>query len=64
MRGSRKAIHKPCFPRFLHNNPFIKRVHFFLLFGFNKGPQKEKGQRGSTQEPSFNLAIQSSTAPS
>ena len=26
-------------------------VPFFLLFGFNKGTQKEKGQKGTTGEP-------------
>ena len=27
------------------------RVPFFLLFGFNKGTLKQKGQKGTTQEP-------------
>ena len=27
------------------------RVPFFLRVGFNKGNQKEKGQKGITQEP-------------
>ena len=27
------------------------RVPFCLLFGFNKGPLKQKGQKGNTQEP-------------
>ena len=28
------------------------RVPFFLLFGFNKGALNQKGQKGTTQEPS------------
>ena len=27
------------------SSPFIMRVPFFLLFGFNKGPQNEKCKR-------------------
>ena len=27
------------------------RVPFFLLFGFDKGTQKQKGQKGTTREP-------------
>ena len=27
------------------------RVPFFLLFGFSKGPLKQKGYKGTTQEP-------------
>ena len=27
------------------------RVPFCLLFGFNTGPLKQKGQKGNTQEP-------------
>ena len=34
------------------SSPLIIRVPFFLLFGFNKGTQKEKGQKGTTGEPS------------
>ena len=34
------------------SSPLTIRVPFFLLFGFNKGPQKEKGQKGTTGEPS------------
>ena len=37
--------------RFL-SSPFMIMVSFFLLLGFNKGAQKEKGQKGTTQEPS------------
>ena len=33
--------------------PFIIRVPFSLLFGFNKGIRKYKGQKGTTQEPSI-----------
>ena len=33
-------------------SPLIIRVPFFLLFGFNKGTQKEKGEEGTTGEPS------------
>ena len=33
------------------SSPLIIRVPFFLLFGFNKGTQKEKGQKGTTGEP-------------
>ena len=29
------------------------RVPFFLLFSFNKRTQKQKGQKGTTQEPSL-----------
>ena len=36
--------------RFLRS-PFI-RVPFFLLFGFNKRTLKQKGQKGTSQEPS------------
>ena len=28
------------------------RVPFFLLFGSNKGSKNQKGQKGTTQEPS------------
>ena len=28
------------------------RVPFFVLFGFNKGALKQKGQKGTTQDPS------------
>ena len=34
-------------------SPLEIRVPFFLLFGFNKGTQKEKGQKGPTGRPSF-----------
>ena len=34
------------------SSPVILRVPFFLLFGFNKGTLKEKGQKGTTGEPS------------
>ena len=37
--------------RFL-SSPFMIRVPFFLLFGYNKGTQKQKGHKGTTQEPS------------
>ena len=37
--------------RFL-SNPFIIRVPFFLMFSFNKGTLNQKGQKGTTQEPS------------
>ena len=33
------------------NRPFMIRVPFFLLFGFNRRTPKYKGQKGSTQEP-------------
>ena len=33
------------------SSPLLTRVPFFLLFGFNTGTQKEKGQRGTTGEP-------------
>ena len=33
------------------------RVPFFLLFGFNKGTPKEKGQKGTTGAPSLRVAI-------
>ena len=36
--------------RFL-SSLIIIRVLFFLLFGFNKGAQEQKGQKGITQEP-------------
>ena len=35
------------------SGPFIIRVPFFPLFGFNKGTRKKKGQKGTTQEPSL-----------
>ena len=35
------------------SSPSIIRVPFFLLFGFTKGTQKEKGQKGTTREPSI-----------
>ena len=35
------------------SSPLLIRVHFFLLIGFNKGNQEEKGQKGTTGEPSF-----------
>ena len=37
-------VAKPFTPRF-PSSPLIIRVPFFLLFGFNKGTQKEKGKR-------------------
>ena len=37
--------------RFL-SSPSRIRVPFFLLFGFNKGALNQKGQKGTTQEPS------------
>ena len=40
------------FTRFL-SNPFIIRVPFFLMFSFNKGTLNQKGQKGTTQEPSL-----------
>ena len=33
------------------SGPLIIRVPFFLLFGFNKGTRKKKGQKGTTGEP-------------
>ena len=36
----------------LLSSPIIIRVPFFLLFGFDKRAQKQKGQKGTTQEPS------------
>ena len=32
------------------SGPLIIRVPFFLLFGFSKGTQKDKGQKGTTGE--------------
>ena len=40
----------------------IRRVPFFLLFGFNKGTQKEKGEKGTTGEPSFKRPLHSTQA--
>ena len=40
--------------RFL-SSPFIIRVPFFLILGFNKGTLKQKGQKSTTQEPSCEL---------
>ena len=37
--------------RFL-SRPFIIRVPFFVILSFNKGALKQKGQKGTTQEPS------------
>ena len=34
-------------------SPLTKRVPFFLLFGLSKGAEKEKGQKGTTGEPSI-----------
>ena len=31
---------------------------FFLLFGFNEGTEKGKGQKGTTQEPSWSLSVE------
>ena len=43
------------YSRFL-SSPFIIRVPFFLIFSFNKGTRKQqKGQKGTTQEPSIYL---------
>ena len=39
-------------PRF-PSSPLIIRVPIFLLFGFNQGTPKEKGQKGTTGEPRF-----------
>ena len=39
-------------PRFL-SSLFIIRVTFFILFGFGKGALTEKGQKGTTQGPSY-----------
>ena len=36
--------------RFL-SSPFIIRVPFFLIVSFKKGTQKQKGRKGTTQEP-------------
>ena len=36
--------------RFL-SSPFVITVPFFLIFGFDKGTQKQKGQKGITQKP-------------
>ena len=35
------------------SSPLIIRVPFFLLFGFNEGAPKRKGQKGTTGEPSL-----------
>ena len=34
------------------------RVPFFLLFCFNKETPKQKGQKGTTQEPSLVLVLE------
>ena len=39
------------------SSPMIMRVPFVLLFGFNKGARKTKGQKGTTQEPSKGLKL-------
>ena len=39
-------------PRFL-SSPFTIRVPFFLILSFSKGTLKQKGQKGTTQEPRF-----------
>ena len=42
------------------SSPFTIRVPFFLLFGSNMGSLNQKGQKGTTQEPSvgFNSFMQ------
>ena len=42
----------PAVSRFL-SRPVIIRVPFFLILSFNKGTLKQKGQKGTTQEPRF-----------
>ena len=49
----RLAFRIPRFP----SSPLIIRVPFFLLFGFNKGTQKEKGYKGTTGEPRFYMGL-------
>ena len=39
------------------SSPLEIRVPFFLLFGFTKGTQKEKGQKGPTGKPSIWLHL-------
>ena len=34
------------------------RVPFLLLFGMNKGTQREKGQKDTTQEPSVGTSAE------
>ena len=46
--------------RFLRN-PFTIRVPFFLIFSFNKGTLNQKGQKGTTQEPSYNGSLNTRT---
>ena len=41
----------------LRSSPFIIRVPFFLLFGFNKGTQTKKGQKATTREPGRGLGF-------
>ena len=33
------------------------RVPFFLIFSFNKGNLNQKGQKGTTQEPSLRVGV-------
>ena len=40
-------------PTRILSGPFIIRVPFFLIFSFNKGTLNQKGQKGTTQEPSL-----------
>ena len=42
MRPMMFQLSRFCYTRF-PSRPLIIRVPFFLLFGFNKGTQKEKG---------------------
>ena len=39
------------------SSPFTIRAPFLLLLGCNKGTLKQKGQKGTTQEPSYILQI-------
>ena len=47
-----KIIGITMIPRF-PSSPLTIRVSLFLLFGFNQGAQKEKGQKGTTGEPRY-----------
>ena len=49
------GLSKPRFP----SSPLIIRVPCFLLCGFDKGTQKEKGQKGTTGEPRNCMGIMS-----
>ena len=39
------------------SNPSIIRAAFFLLFGFHKQTPNQKGQKGTTGEPSLRILV-------